>query len=89
MRAIHAEVSGLVQGVYFRTSTASEARHLGLAGWVRNLPTGSVEVWAQGPNDAVDRLELFLQRGPRRAIVEKVSTEEVEPDSRMTSFNVR
>ncbi|MEN8235402.1 MAG: acylphosphatase [Actinomycetota bacterium] len=89
MRAIHAEVSGLVQGVYFRASTVREARRLALEGWVRNLSSGSVEVWAQGTDDALDRIKQFLDRGPEGAVVETVSFEVVETDPRLTSFNVR
>lgn len=89
MPAIHGEVIGLVQGVYFRASTVSEARRLHLVGWVRNRPSGTVEVWAQGPADAIERFQLFLERGPRGAVVEMITVETVESDPALTSFNVR
>lgn len=71
-KAIHARVRGRVQGVGFRHATARAARELGVAGWVRNDSDGSVEVWAQGDPDAVDRLVRFLRVGPLAASVNDV-----------------
>jgi len=73
MKRIHAHVIGRVQGVGFRYVTARQALDLGLSGWVRNLPDGSVEVEAQGPERAVDRLVDFLNHGPPAARVERVA----------------
>jgi acylphosphatase len=89
MRAIRARVTGRVQGVFFRASTVREARLLGLQGWVRNRPDGSVEVWAQGPDPALDRLERFLARGPSGALVEAVASDLVEADPELAGFSVR
>jgi acylphosphatase len=64
-------VTGRVQGVAFRQSTADEARRLGgLAGWVRNLPDGSVEVVAEGERAGLEALVRYCRRGPRLARVE-------------------
>ena len=43
MRRARVKVSGNVQGVFFRTSCADQARALDLSGWVRNVPGGAVE----------------------------------------------
>jgi acylphosphatase len=51
-------VSGRVQGVYYRGTTASRARQMGISGYARNLPDGRVEVLAQGTEAAV---EAFIQ----------------------------
>ena len=72
MKRLFAIVHGRVQGVGFRASTLQTARALGLAGWVRNRPDSSVEVVADGEEDALKRLEGFLRRGPPGAHVRGV-----------------
>lgn len=88
LEAIHAEARGRVQGVGFRYTTERTAQQLGLAGWVRNLPDGGVEVWAQGTPTAVQRLQAFLAQGPRGAVVDSLSIERVEPNPTLVSFRV-
>jgi acylphosphatase len=65
-------VSGRVQGVYFRHSARLEAHRLGLRGFARNLPDGSVEVLAHGASSALEELKAWLHRGPAQARVERV-----------------
>jgi acylphosphatase len=77
--ARRAVVSGRVQGVWFRDSVRRLARSLGVTGWARNRADGSVEVWAEGPPDAVEKLVDFAREGPRRAVVERVEVEQVTP----------
>ena len=74
-------VSGRVQGVFFRASTADEARRLGLRGRAVNLADGRVEVLAIGPAAAVAELAAWLERGPRWAAVAGVEATPVDPDS--------
>lgn len=88
MRAVHALVSGQVQGVWFRQSTRQRARALGLTGWVRNRRDGRVEVWAQGPPEAVDALVDWLWVGPPRAVVMGVESEDCEADPGLQDFLV-
>ncbi len=57
-------VTGRVQGVGFRSWTVRAARSLGLAGWVRNLPDGSVELEAHGPDEHMAALREALWKGP-------------------------
>jgi acylphosphatase len=75
---VHVTVSGVVQGVYFRASTARMAIDLDVDGWVRNLPDGSVEAIFEGPADAVGAAVEWVRHGPPRAVVEsaEVSTED-------------
>ncbi len=65
-------VSGKVQGVFFRASTAREATRLGIKGHAINLPDGRVEVLAAGPAGAVEEFRRWLQRGPPMARVDQV-----------------
>jgi acylphosphatase len=69
---LHVRVTGMVQGVGFRWFVRERARRLGLKGWVRNLPDGSVEVAASGELGQLELLKAELQRGPRGAAVEKL-----------------
>ena len=81
-------VHGLVQGVGFRFATEAEATRLGLSGYVRNLPTGEVEVEAEGDVERLDRLAVFLAEGPRGARVDRVERSEVAPTGE-TGFGIR
>lgn len=65
-------ITGRVQGVGFRWWVANLAETMGLGGWVRNLPDGSVELEVWGEQSVLDRLEAHLARGPRGARVESV-----------------
>lgn len=65
-------VSGLVQGVGFRWFVARHARALGLTGYARNLPNGSVEVVVSGPDNVLPELERLLRAGPASAQVDDV-----------------
>jgi acylphosphatase len=65
-------VRGVVQGVGFRWSAARRAESLGLRGWVKNCPDGSVEAAAEGTSSSLDRFEEWLRHGPRGAMVDRV-----------------
>lgn len=86
--AAHAVISGRVQGVFYRASTEAEARKLGLCGWVRNLPTGEVEVRFEGPRAQVDAALRWCAQGPPSARVTDVSVSWVAPEG-FATFDVR
>lgn len=65
-------VRGRVQGVWFRASTRDQARHLGLRGWVRNLPDGSVEAVFEGEENALRKMLAWCRVGPTGAQVVRV-----------------
>ncbi len=66
-------VTGRVQGVFYRASTRQRALELGLVGYARNQPDGSVEVVASGTDAALEALQTWLQQGPPAAQVERVT----------------
>lgn len=78
---LHVLVRGRVQGVGFRWFVRETARDLGLAGWVRNRPDGTVEVAAEGSAVTLERLRDELRKGPPGAAV--TSLDDLEADDRV------
>jgi acylphosphatase len=72
LKQVHLFVRGRVQGMFFRASTQREAKRLGLTGWVKNRPDGSVEVFAEGEEEGLKELIGWANRGPSAARVERV-----------------
>lgn len=89
MKAVRAVVGGRVQGVGFRYSTVDQANRHGVTGWVRNMPSGQVEVFAQGPDVNVNEFLAWLAVGPRLASVTGVEVVSAEPDTGVTTFRIR
>lgn len=71
---MQAFVSGKVQGVFYRASTAQQAQRLGVTGWAKNLSDGRVEVVWCGEAAAVYELESWLRVGPPKAAVDSVKS---------------
>ena len=87
--AIQGTVHGRVQAVGFRFFVERAARELGLTGWVRNLDDGeSVELFAEGDEQALERLRRALAEGPPQSRVESVDVRPAEPQS-VRGFAVR
>lgn len=86
--ARRASVRGRVQGVFFRASTRDLARELGVAGWVRNEPDGTVTIHAEGGGDEVSSLLDWAHDGPRDAAVVGVEVSDHEPEG-LSGFEVR
>ena len=87
-RRVRAIVSGRVQGVSYRASTASEARRLGVVGWVRNRSDGTVELEVEGAAERVAKLLAWCEVGPPAARVERVAVEDVVARGDETAFTV-
>ena len=68
----HVIISGMVQGVFFRSETRDETKKLRVKGWVRNLPDGRVEAVFEGEEENVKKLIEFCRRGPPGARVTDV-----------------
>ncbi len=83
-------VTGRVQGVGFRVATRRKAQALGLSGWVRNCPDGSVEGLVAGPSfESVSGLRDWLRRGPPGAKVETLEWQAVDAPVETGAFVVR
>jgi acylphosphatase len=85
----HVRISGQVQGVFFRDSTRQKAEELGLAGWVKNTPDGSVEAVFEGPSEKVREMLRWCEEGPRQASVENVDTAIEDTGGELSGFEVR
>jgi len=79
-------VRGRVQGVWYRGSMQDEAERRRVAGWVRNLPDGTVEAEIEGERHAVDEMIAWARRGPRGARVTDVAVEWTEPRGARDGF---
>lgn len=80
MTARRLRIRGVVQGVGFRAWTVRTATRLGLSGWVRNRPDGSVEAWAEGDPAALEELVRACHRGPPGASVTAVEQDQAAPE---------
>lgn len=86
--ALHLIVHGEVQGVGFRAFTRAVAQQLHLRGWVRNLPDETVEIWAEGPRAALERLLAAVRRGPAGGFVQRVDVAWPAPQGHFTDFRI-
>ncbi|HZE87195.1 MAG TPA: acylphosphatase [Methylomirabilota bacterium] len=71
----HLFISGKVQGVGFRYFVRSNAKRLGITGWVRNTEDGGVEVAAQGEKEPLEALIALCRKGPFLADVQHIGVE--------------
>lgn len=79
-------VSGFVQGVGFRGFVKSNARKLGLTGWVQNLTDGRVETLAQGPKEKIETLIKICEKGPIISDVKSVAVNWEKEDEQFAGF---
>jgi acylphosphatase len=86
--AIHMIVRGMVQGVGFRFFVRREASRFGVTGWVKNLPDGSVEVYAEGEENALSPFIESVEEGPRFSRVKGVEKERVTPTHSHSGFGI-
>jgi acylphosphatase len=77
--SVRVKITGLVHGVFFRASLARAATDGGVAGWVRNVPDGSVEAVLEGEEGAVMKVVDWAHKGPTRSRVDSVKVERQEP----------
>lgn len=87
-KRMHLIIEGRVQGVWFRESTRRQAVSLGVSGWVKNRPEGTVEALLEGPEDAVLRLVAWCGKGPSAAGVTKIHKTEETWRGEFDTFDV-
>jgi acylphosphatase len=87
-KAVTVRVTGRVQGVSFRWYTLQEAERLGVRGWVRNEPDGSVAGHFEGDDEAVDAMVEWCRHGPSYASVRHVAVSETQTGG-AAAFDIR
>ena len=87
-KRVHVIVEGRVQGVFFRAYTRDEAVKLGLSGWVRNRPDGTVEALIEGEKTALEKMLQWFHKGSPNSLVETVHALEEPPVSDNTPFEI-
>ena len=81
-------IQGTVQGVFFRNFCKEQADLLFLRGYVRNLETGEVEVYAEGEKENLAKLEAVLKQGPPHAQIRSVKIEEKKWTGDFKDFSI-
>ena len=89
LERVHVLVSGKVQGVYYRSAASEQASVLGIRGWVRNMPSGQVELCAEGSRAVLEQLVAWCHLGPPAARVEEVRAEYGPATGEFTDFQVK
>ena len=82
------KIEGRVQGVFFRQSTVEMARSLGLTGWVKNCPDGSVEALFEGERNEVKKAVDWCYQGPPAAQVNHVDVSWETSDLQYERFSI-
>lgn len=83
------QVTGRVQGVYYRANTQKKGAELGLTGYALNLPDGGVEVVAEGEPEALKALLDWCKKGPSAARVDSVQVAESKATGEFHNFSIR
>jgi acylphosphatase len=81
-------ISGMVQGVGYRFFTQRIAARHQVRGYVKNLPDGRVEAYAEGPTDKVEEFKNDLATGPEFSLIEKLEEIVLDPTGRYTAFRI-
>ena len=82
-------LSGRVQGVGFRYFVQQKARECQLAGWVKNLPNGKVEIEAEGEEQDINCFIDYLKIGNGYSRTNQLSQSQVQPSADFSDFTIR
>lgn len=86
--AVHYDITGVVQGVGFRYFVENAAKRHNINGWVRNTPSGGVEITAQGESDQMALFDKAVSRGPAGAYVREITRKSVEWNPVFKGFEI-
>ena len=89
MGRAHLIVSGIVQGVFFRSTSRHQALNLGLTGWVKNRRDGKVEIVVEGEEKAISNFIQWCHEGPTGARVDKVDLTWEDFTGEFSNFSVQ
>lgn len=82
-------ITGLIQGVFFRQGVKEQADALGLTGWVRNEPDGSVEIVAEGGEENLQKLSEWCRKGTEWSRVDRIEIEWLEARGEFEGFEIK
>ena len=85
---VHLTVEGKVQRVWYRDSTRTKAKELGIKGWVKNKADGCVEITAEGPEENIRKFVDWCYEGPPYAVVANIIQTPQEFKNEFSSFNI-
>jgi acylphosphatase len=89
MSSLHLRIEGRVQGVCYRMCAADAAQALGITGWVRNRPDGTVEIEAEGEEPSLREFATWCRRGPPHAHVTRADETHGAATGRFPDFAIR
>ena len=89
MTEVYVKIFGRVQGIFFRSETQEKANELGVKGWVKNEPDGTVTAVAQGDDSAIQKFLMWCKTGPSAAQVENIEvTTNENPENIFENFTI-
>ena len=89
MKRAHITVTGMVQGVGYRSYTRNYAKELGLKGFVKNLNNGNIEIVIEGYDKQMQTFVQLLRKGPWGAKVRDIDIDWRDPTNEFTDFEVK
>ncbi|OGZ31557.1 MAG: hypothetical protein A3H02_02515 [Candidatus Niyogibacteria bacterium RIFCSPLOWO2_12_FULL_41_13] len=81
-------VFGRVQGIFFRHSSKIKANELGIRGYAQNREDGSVEIFVQGEDEAIENFVAWARKGPDSAEVKDIKIETIESEKKFNDFYI-
>lgn len=88
-RRVHLFITGNVQGVCYRMHAVEVSRGLGITGWIRNCPDGTVEALAEGEEEQLSEFSAWCRRGPPHALVSEVGESFGKATGEFCDFHIR